>query len=136
MFTLHPQLDADTFLVGRLDLCQVRLMNNCLFPWVILVPERPDIREIHELNSSDLTLLYSEITSISSNLSSLFKADKMNIAALGNVVSQLHVHVIARYHHDPAWPKPVWNAVNGQPYGSVEAQERIQLLKSALEKLR
>ncbi len=132
-FTLHPQLDKDTFTVGQLDLCSVLLMNDVNFPWLILVPQVPDIREMHELTPGDQQQLVREITLASNRLQRLANADKMNVAALGNMVPQLHVHVIARFETDAAWPGPVWGKVAAAPYTNEGAAEFIGSLRPLLE---
>jgi diadenosine tetraphosphate (Ap4A) HIT family hydrolase len=118
MFALHPQLQADCIPLGRFPLCQLLLLNDANYPWFILVPEREDIREIYQLSADDQLQLLRESSQLAQQLADRFKADKMNIAALGNVVPQLHLHHIVRYRHDPAWPAPVWGKVPPQPYGA------------------
>jgi len=113
---LHPRLTEDCFVVGRLDLSALLLMNDARYPWFILVPQRPDISEIHHLSGALRQQLMSESAALSEALSTGFAADKINIAALGNVVPQLHVHHIARYHSDAAWPAPVWGKFPAIPY--------------------
>ena len=108
MFTLHPILLQDTYYIGKLSLCRVLLMNNKLFPWVILVPEREDMVEIFQLTKKDRKTLIEEIAVISETLKKLYWPDKINVAALGNQVEQLHIHVIARFKTDDSWPQPVW----------------------------
>ena len=108
MFELHSQLQKDTLPLGRFSLCRLLLMNDANYPWFILVPERENVREIHELGDADRHQLWEESVELSRVLTTLFKPDKLNIAALGNQVPQLHVHHIVRYTHDPAWPQPVW----------------------------
>ena len=115
-FALHPRLAADTISLGRLNLCRVLLMNDARWPWFILVPEREGVREIFELEEEDQKLLHRETMLLSRSVSDSFRADKMNIAALGNVVPQLHVHVIARYENDATWPAPVWGKGEPVPY--------------------
>src|SRR5215203_1805505 len=107
---LHPTLARDTVEVARLRLCRVLLMKDCRFPWLILVPEREGVREIHELSPADRAELIEEIAQVSEVLKRLFHPDKLNVGALGNVVPQLHVHVVARFATDPAWPGPVWGS--------------------------
>ncbi len=108
MFNLHPQLAKDTFLVGEFPLSTCRLMNDCRFPWLILVPRVAGIKELYELSPSDQAQFLRESSWLSSQLAKNFQADKMNIAALGNQVPQLHFHHIVRYQNDVAWPNPVW----------------------------
>ncbi|HOT83361.1 MAG TPA: HIT domain-containing protein, partial [Candidatus Defluviicoccus seviourii] len=107
MFELDPKLRQDTIPIGGLVLSRLLLMNDASFPWLILVPAEPDIRELHELAQGQQMQLMAEITAISRLMAEIFKPDKINVAALGNVVSQLHVHVIARFRSDAAWPGPV-----------------------------
>ena len=120
VFQLHPQLVKDTLPFGRFSLCRLLFMNDANYPWFILVPEREHIREIHELNDTDRRQLWDESVLLSRALTGVFKPDKLNIAALGNQVPQLHVHHIVRYTHDPAWPAPVWGKVPPRPYYSAE----------------
>jgi diadenosine tetraphosphate (Ap4A) HIT family hydrolase len=131
-FSLHEKLKADTIEVARLDLALLLLMNARQWPWLILVPQRPEIREIHELPALDRTILMDEAAHCSRLLTDLFKPDKINIGALGNIVPQLHVHVIARTTSDPAWPKPVWGTVAPEPYGADELATRLDLIRSRL----
>jgi diadenosine tetraphosphate (Ap4A) HIT family hydrolase len=131
-FRLDERLAADTIEVGRWDLSLVLLMNDANYPWLILVPQRPGLRDFHDLLPPDLLRLSAEIVRASNLLISLFPADhkphKMNVAALGNQVPQLHVHVIARFVDDPAWPKPVWGAVPPQPYSEAALKQRLKRL--------
>lgn len=128
MFQLHPQLTQDTLPLGNCTLCRLLLMNDANYPWFILVPERENIREIHELNDSDRHQLWDESAQLARALAAVFHPDKLNIAALGNQVPQLHVHHIVRYKSDPAWPAPVWGKVPARPYYGAE----IYKLKNAL----
>jgi diadenosine tetraphosphate (Ap4A) HIT family hydrolase len=105
---LHPQLARDTVAIGDLSLSRILLMNDANYPWILLVPRRPDLREIIDLDEPDRGHLLAEITQASLALKSVVPCDKLNIAAIGNVVSQLHVHIVARLRTDAAWPKPVW----------------------------
>jgi len=107
-FTLHPTLEQDTFFVTDLPLCRVLLMNNALFPWLIMVPRRADLKEITDLSLIDRHALMDEMSLVSDYIEDIFEPDKINIGALGNMVSQLHIHVIGRYKEDSAWPQPVW----------------------------
>ncbi|TXH68136.1 MAG: HIT domain-containing protein [Thiothrix sp.] len=132
-FELHPQLAADTLFVGRLSLCRVLLMNESRYPWLILVPERAEIREIYELSSSERQQLWEESDLVSRKLMQLYQADKLNMAALGNMVPQLHLHHIARFKTDPAWPAPVWGKFAAEPYSPSLAEQRIQQIQQALQ---
>ena len=109
-FLLHPQLAADTFLVGDLPLCRVLLLNNRQFPWLILVPMRSDKKELFDLSADDYSQAMQEVRFVAEKWAGLTRADKINIAALGNMVPQLHIHIIARFTTDAAWPNPVWNS--------------------------
>lgn len=115
-FQLHPQLEADTLAVANLPLCALRLMNDVRFPWFILVPRRTGMRELADLLPGDQIQLLAEINQAARILGELFQPDKLNIAALGNMVPQLHIHVIARFKTDSAWPKPVWGVGVAEPY--------------------
>jgi len=122
-FALHPTLARDTVEVARLRLCRVLLMKDRRFSWLILVPEREAVREIYELSVTDRAVLIEEIAAASEVLARLFQPDKINVGALGNVVPQLHVHVIARFSTDPAWPGPVWGSGAAVPYVDGELEE-------------
>ena len=126
MFSLHPQLERDTFFVTDIGLCRVLLMNNSLFPWLILVPRTENAREIIDLPKKQRHMLVDEIAWASQVLKTLFSPDKINVAALGNQVPQLHVHVIARFASDAAWPQPVWGK-GGKPYD--DPKPRIEKLR-------
>ncbi len=129
-FELHPALAADCTLVGDLPLCRVLLMRDCNYPWLILVPRRDGLRELHELAEPDLAQFWRESTLVSRALQQYFRADKLNVAALGNVVEQLHVHHIVRYHSDCAWPRPVWGVVPARPYAETQLDELCATLRS------
>lgn len=135
-FRLHPRLVQDTIELGRFDLCRVLLMNDSRFPWCILVPERPDIAEIHQLSDADQVTLIRESSFLAERMAHAFEADKMNVAVLGNIVPQLHVHHIARYEGDAVWPAPVWGNGTVDPYderGQEETRARLtQLLHDRL----
>ena len=130
-FELHPQLAADTVEVDRWACCCVLLMNDASYPWLILVPQRPDVRELHQLAAHDLAHVTEEIVRASEALERLFKPVKINVAALGNMVPQLHIHVIARFADDAAWPKPVWGVQAPVPYGAEALGERLAALRGA-----
>lgn len=107
-FALHPRLAADTAPLGDWRLCRVLLMDNSGWPWIILVPRRPGLREFHDLPAEDRAVLMEEIAAASKAMAALPGTTKVNVGMLGNIVSQLHVHVIARREGDPNWPGPVW----------------------------
>ena len=129
-FSLHPRLQQDCLVLGRFELCRALLMNESTYPWLILVPERPAIREIFELTDADQMQLIRESSRLAAHLQRAFDADKLNVAAIGNLVPQLHLHHVVRYRTDPAWPAPVWGHRPPRPYEPGElAQflERLQL---------
>jgi diadenosine tetraphosphate (Ap4A) HIT family hydrolase len=132
VFELDPQLEADTFPVGITSLNRILLMNDSRFPWLILVPERPDITEPFELTDEDQRTLMQESMITGKSLKALFNAHKLNIAALGNQVSQLHIHHIARFRTDAAWPRPVWGVGAAEPYEAEALRERVALLREVL----
>lgn len=115
-FQLDPRLANDTLLLGSFPLSLLLLMNDATYPWLILVPRRPGIREIYQLDSADQQQLLVESSRLATVLAAHFRADKLNIAALGNVVPQLHLHHVVRYQGDPAWPAPVWGRTPPAPY--------------------
>ncbi len=122
-FALHSTLARDTAEVARLPLCRVLLMNDRRFPWLILVPEREGLREIHDLPPADRSTLIEEITRASQVLVHLFQPEKLNTGALGNLVPQLHVHVVARFTTDAAWPGPVWGSGAAVAYAAGDLEE-------------
>ncbi len=123
MFTLDDRLAADTLDLARWPLSRVRLMNDATYPWVILVPARAGVREIIELDAPDRASLMEEIARASRALAAITRPDKLNVAALGNVVAQLHVHIIARFTTDAAWPRPIWGVRAAVPYGAAAVAE-------------
>ena len=132
MFVLDQHLLQDTLPVGDFPLSRLLLSNDAQYPWFILVPRRADISEIFQLSESEQSQLWKETTQLSRTLQQLFDADKMNVAALGNVVSQLHMHVIVRHTSDAAWPAPVWGKHPGVAYTAEQATAIIERLKAAL----
>jgi diadenosine tetraphosphate (Ap4A) HIT family hydrolase len=128
VFTLHPRLRRDCIDLGRLGLCRLLLMNERNYPWCILVPEREGVTEIHQLSEGDQFLLIGESSRLSRAMVNLFRPDKLNIAAIGNLVPQLHVHHVGRNRDDPAWPAPVW----GQPTGGARKPAEIQQIRDGL----
>ena len=130
-FELHPQLIADTVQITSLELCQVLLMQDNRYPWLILVPQRNALRDLHDLSEYDQMKVISEINQASHVLKALYTPDKINVAALGNIVSQLHIHVIARLKKDNAWPAPVWGIGQKIPYHPTSLQEVMGALREA-----
>ena len=131
-WSLHAQLEKDTTPVGDLPLSRVLAVNDANFPWVLLVPRRPDASEIIDLAEPDQARLTTEIARVASALKRITSCDKLNVAAIGNVVPQLHVHVVARRIGDAAWPRPVWGAVPAKPYGAGELARFIAALRRTL----
>ena len=131
-FELDPRLAADTFLVGETPLNQVLLMNDARYPWLILVPRRGDTTEPFELSEVDQAQLWRESMRLGQAMKAHFAADKLNIAALGNQVAQLHVQHVARFHTDDAWPGPVWGVGSAVPYSDAARDALIGELRSLL----
>ena len=131
-FELHPQLNQDCIEIGRFELCRLLLMNDSQYPWFILVPERPNLSEIHQLTREDRYQLMDESCYLAENLAVLFTADKMNIAAIGNMVPQLHIHHIVRYRSDIAWPGPIWGKFDPIPYTKPEIGNTLELLEPVI----
>ena len=131
-FQLHPNLKRDCVFVGSFELCQLLLMNDCQFPWFLLVPQKPDLTELYQLEKPDRQLLIEESSWLAESLALLYQADKMNIAAIGNLVPQLHIHHIVRYKNDKAWPAPVWGKFAAVPYTEQQMSENLVLVKERL----
>ena len=127
-WSLHPQLDRDTVSLGNLPLARVLVNNDANYPWLILVPRRPDLVELIDLDDAAQAQLMAEVARVARALRDVTSCHKLNIAALGNAVPQLHVHVIARFRHDAAWPNPVWNVVARRAY----QQEKLERFVTAL----
>jgi len=131
-FVLDPRLAADTVELLRGACCRVLLMNDAHYPWLILVPQRPGLRDFHDLAGADMAAAVAEIAAASRALQALYAPAKINVAALGNMVAQLHIHVIARHTGDAAWPKPVWGAVPPRAYDGAALARRRDELRAAL----
>ncbi|MCU1733221.1 MULTISPECIES: HIT family protein [unclassified Pseudomonas] len=132
MFALDPRLEQDTYALGDFPLCRLLLSKDANYPWFILVPRRADISEVFQLDDNEREQLWKEINFLSETLKHCFAADKMNVAALGNVVSQLHMHVIVRRRDDVAWPAPVWGNKPAIEYSSDQLSEVRQRLGAVL----
>ena len=132
MFSLDPRLQQDTLAVGDFPLCRLLLMNDAQYPWFILVPRRAAASELFDLDGSDQLALWQETTALAAVLKDSFAADKMNVAALGNMVGQLHMHVIVRTRADAAWPAPVWGKLPAQPYSEIQLAEVLATLRRLL----
>ena len=131
-FPLDPRLEADTHEIGELPLSQVLLMDDARFPWLILVPRICGARELIDLDEGDQRTLIGEVSVVGRVLETLLKPDKLNVAALGNVVPQLHVHVIVRFSGDAAWPQPIWGHGKRAAYAETELASRIAGIRAAL----
>lgn len=124
-FQLAAALNNDCFVVGDLPLCRVLLMNDRQYPWFILVPRRADLREVFQMSVADQHQFLKESSWLGERLMQHFHGDKLNVAALGNMVPQLHVHHVVRFQHDVAWPKPVWGASPAVAYAAEEVDALI-----------
>jgi diadenosine tetraphosphate (Ap4A) HIT family hydrolase len=133
MFTLHAQLDADSTHIGDLSLCMLLMINDMNYPWFVLVPKREAMREIYQLSSEDRAQLLIESCTLSEVIEKAFRPIKMNVAALGNMVPQLHLHHIARFEEDVAWPNPVWGAVPSKPYDDETRAKIIDAVRRGFE---
>jgi len=131
-FALDPRLAADTQLVGDLPLSRILLTDDTRFPWLILVPRRAGMRDLIDLSRDDQHILLDEINRCAHVLHAIDKPHKLNVAALGNVVAQLHVHVVARQTHDAAWPRPVWNVGARIAFEPDALRTRLARLRTAL----
>ena len=131
MFHLDPRLDQDTEFLALLPLSQLRLMRDARYRWVVLIPALPDLKELHDLGSDDRARLMEEIVLVSGALQRLYAPEKINVGALGNIVSQLHIHVVARSVGDPAWPGPVWGHSDAVAYApDALARTRDELIEA------
>ena len=123
MFELDPRIERDSILITELELCQVRLQNDARYPWLVLVPKVANKTEVHELTHEQQILLTKESSAAAAALKALTGCDKINVANLGNVVAQLHWHVVARFEQDDAWPGPIWGVGQSVPYTAAEIQK-------------
>jgi len=134
-FSLHPQLENDCIEIADLPLCKVLLCNDSSYPWFILVPRVIDVSEIYQLEWQDQQQFLNESSLLSELLMTEFKGDKMNVAALGNVVPQLHIHHVVRYKTDACWPKPIWGQQDLTPYGIDELKGITLKIQAKLAKI-
>lgn len=132
VFALDSRLQQDTLTIGDFPLCRLLLSNDANYPWFILVPRRDDISELFQLDVADQQQLWQETTALAELLKDLFDADKMNVATLGNVVSQMHMHVIVRKRDDAAWPAPVWGKHPAKPYSAEQVAAIRERLRPVL----
>ncbi|CAM5572132.1 diadenosine tetraphosphate (Ap4A) HIT family hydrolase [Aquamicrobium terrae] len=131
-FTLDARLEADSEHLVWLGLCELRIMNDSRWPWLILVPQRPDVEELHELKPLDQAMLTFEIDIAAKALKKATGCSKINIGALGNIVRQLHIHVVARSEGDAGWPGPVWGHGLREPYQRARLHRIAETIRAAL----
>lgn len=131
-WSLHPQLEQDTETIGDLVLSRLLVSNDANYLWLLLVPRRPGASEIIDLDAEDQRQLMSEIAVVSAALKAITACDKLNVAAIGNMVPQLHVHVIARRRGDPAWPKPIWGAVPARAWDAAERERLVAAVRGKI----
>nr|WP_246453963.1 HIT family protein [Rhizobium soli] len=129
---MDGRIARDSDLIATLDLCQLRIQNDSRWPWLVMVPQRADMTEIFELSEADHALLSAEVNHVAAALKEITCATKINVGALGNIVRQLHVHVIARFEGDANWPGPIWGYGSAEPYDS---EKRQALVNTLMEKL-
>lgn len=134
-FVLHPALAADTIPVIELAVCRVLLMNDRLYPWMILVPAREHLRDLDEIAEAELPAFTGELRLACAVMRHHFSPHKLNVASLGNQVAQLHIHVIGRFETDAAWPRPVWGAQSREPYAESELVETAAALRASFTRL-
>ena len=132
MFELDDRLAADTAPIGEFNLCRVLLMNDVRYPWLILVPEKPDLTEIGDLTRDDRIVLMDEMEKASNAIRVLYNPIKVNVGALGNVVRQLHIHIVGRTECDPAWPGPVWGHSAAEAYAPEAIAMRVREVRGKL----
>jgi len=130
-FELDPRLAKNHHIVDW-PLCSIFLEDDARFPWLVLVPRRPGLREVFHLHDEDRLAFFNEVTAASERLAKSLNPSKMNVAMLGNMVDQLHAHVIARFAGDPAWPGPVWSIGARRPFDEVELAPRLEKMKEVL----
>lgn len=132
MFELHPKLAADCIVLGEFELSLLLLSKDSRYPWCILVPRRPALTEIHDLDRTGRIQLMDESCLLAETMTALFNPDKMNVAVLGNLVPQLHMHHVARYTTDAAWPGPIWGVGERQDYSGDDLAKTVAGLRLAL----
>ncbi|MDF1722357.1 MAG: HIT domain-containing protein [Minwuia sp.] len=132
-FEVDPRLVADSVQVMDLPLCAVRLVDDSRWPWLLLIPRRPGVTEIFELNQADRGRLMEETAAVARAVTAVGPCDKTNVATLGNMVAQMHVHVIARQIGDPAWPGPIWGIGKPVPYARAERVLTVETVRVLIE---
>jgi diadenosine tetraphosphate (Ap4A) HIT family hydrolase len=130
--SLDPRLAMDSIAIGKFALCEVRLQDDARFPWLVLVPQREGLIELFDLSEAERATAIEEVSQCGAALRAVTQCFKINVGALGNIVRQLHIHIVARNESDVAWPGPVWGASARVPYGETEKAELIARLRSAL----
>ncbi len=131
VFSLHPDLSRDGIYLGSFPLCQLLLINDSAYPWFVLVPQRENIRDTIDLSTSDYETLWAESRALSSAIMKLFEGEKLNVAALGNITPQLHLHHVVRFAADAAWPGPIWGVQPMQKYSPEQIEDIKNRLASA-----
>lgn len=131
-FILHPQLEKDTFFIGSLKVADILLMNDSRYPWIILVPRINNVCDIMDLQDTERTKFNEEIHHVAGLIKKVYRPERINIAMLGNIVPQLHCHIIARFKEDFAWAKPVWGIGESIPYTKEQQEKMIPLLQKLL----
>ncbi|WP_432460525.1 HIT domain-containing protein [Agarivorans sp. QJM3NY_25] len=132
-FVLHPQLAKDGIWLGDFELCRVLLINDSQFPWLVLVPMEDDIADIYQLDNCQQAQFWRESKRVSEALMDLYQGDKLNLAALGNVVPQLHVHHVVRFHDDPLWPQAIWGQLPLKAYSPEQRAKQVSQIQQALQ---
>lgn len=133
MFELDERIEGDSIWIGDLDLCQVRVQNDQRYPWLVLVPKVADVTEVHELSTQQQQQLMQESVFVADMLKRVTKCKKINVANLGNVVAQLHWHVVARNEDDPTWPGPIWGVGTPKAYSDAELESFKQRLLDGMQ---
>jgi diadenosine tetraphosphate (Ap4A) HIT family hydrolase len=131
-FALHPRLKGDSHAVAELPLSRVRLLDDARFPWMLLVPARPDVAQVSDLAPADQQQLWAEILQVQAAMQRIWRPDRVNLGIIGIVVPQLHVHLVARFQGDAAWPKPVWGFGQARPHTPDDLAARLDPLRAAL----
>lgn len=135
MFVLNSTLENDSFPLMETDLCLIRLVNDARYPWVLVVPKIPNASELHDLTDEEYTEMMATTRTLGGVLKASFGADKINTAAIGNMVPQLHVHIVARLQDDAAWPGPVWGVGDMEPLSDEERAHREEIIRAGMNSL-
>ena len=132
MFAVDPRIEKDSILIAEFELCQLRLQNDQRFPWLVLLPKVANLTEVHELTDAQQSLLMAESSKVAKALQQVTSCKKINVANLGNVVAQLHWHVVARFENDEAWPGPIWGVGTAVPWPEQKRADFVDSLLTAL----